>query len=152
MDTLPVSYPCLPVIYPRVKNISKTMLASVRYPTGTPIQDIGHLRIAGYPCRPDVRCGSMAAYAAGPSNHLFHRGGLSWLNLRPGWRKVKRTAMKREQKITLGEMRAAGPTHLLVCCGDYKYAHSHVVDAWTLARSSPPVDLPLLKSRQACGK
>src|SRR5260370_42067919 len=34
------------------------MLASVRYPTGAPIQDIGHLRIAGYPCRPDVRCGS----------------------------------------------------------------------------------------------
>ena len=38
-----VSYPC-------VKNTSKTMLASVRYPTG-PIQDIGHLRIA----RTDVR-------------------------------------------------------------------------------------------------
>src|SRR5436190_8023831 len=48
MDTLPVSYPCLPASYPCVKNISKTMLASVGYPTG-PIQDIGHLRIA----RPD---------------------------------------------------------------------------------------------------
>src|SRR2546423_15035659 len=52
MDTLPVSYPCLPVSYPCLKNTSKTMLASVRYPTG-PIQDIGHSRIA----RPDVRCG-----------------------------------------------------------------------------------------------
>lgn len=54
---------------------------------------------------------------------------LLWFNLRPGWRKVKRTAMKREQKITLGEMRATGPTHLLVYCGDYKCAHSLVVDA-----------------------
>jgi hypothetical protein len=54
---------------------------------------------------------------------------LLWLNVRPGWRKVKRTAMKREQEITLGEMRAMGATHLLVYCGDYKCAHSHVVDA-----------------------
>ena len=54
---------------------------------------------------------------------------LLWLNVRPGWRKVKRTAMKREQEITLGEMRATGATHLLVSCGDYKCAHSHVVDA-----------------------
>src|SRR5712672_1353510 len=54
---------------------------------------------------------------------------LLWLNRRPGWRKVKRTAMKREQEITLGEMRATGATHLLVRCGDYKCAHSLVVDA-----------------------
>src|SRR5712671_423742 len=52
-----------------------------------------------------------------------------WLCVRPGWPKVKRTPTKREQEITLGEMRATGATHLLVYCGDYKCAHSHVVNA-----------------------
>ena len=37
--------------------------------------------------------------------------------------------MKRAQKITLGEMRASGPQRLLVYCGDYKCAHSVVIDA-----------------------
>ena len=50
-------YPCLPVSYPCVKNTPKTMLASVRYPTG-PIQDIGHLRIA----RPDHTLGSISEF------------------------------------------------------------------------------------------
>ena len=69
--------------------------------------------------------------ASGPSNHLFHRGGLSsaLAQSSAGMAEGKRTAMKREQEITLGEMRATGATHLLVRCGDYKCAHSHVVDA-----------------------
>jgi hypothetical protein len=49
---------------------------------------------------------------------------LLWFNLRP--RGLK---MKREKKITLGEMRASGPTSLIVYCGDYKCGHSVVVDA-----------------------
>ena len=40
--------------------------------------------------------------------------------------------MNREEKITLGEMRASGPQRLLVCCGDYKCAHSVTIssDRW----------------------
>jgi hypothetical protein len=37
--------------------------------------------------------------------------------------------MKREQKITLGETRESGPTRLIIYCGDYKCAHSTVIDA-----------------------
>ena len=38
--------------------------------------------------------------------------------------------MPRQQKITLGEMRSSsGPTRLIVYCGDYKCAHSVVIDA-----------------------
>jgi hypothetical protein len=37
--------------------------------------------------------------------------------------------MKREQKITLGEMRGSGPRRLLVYCGDYRCAHSIVIDS-----------------------
>ena len=37
--------------------------------------------------------------------------------------------MPREQKITIGEMRESGPIRLIVYCGDYKCAHSIVVDA-----------------------
>jgi len=38
--------------------------------------------------------------------------------------------MQRQQKITLGEMRSdGGPTRLLIYCGDYRCAHSVVVDA-----------------------
>jgi hypothetical protein len=37
--------------------------------------------------------------------------------------------MKRGQKITLGEMRASGPTRLLAHCGDYKCARSVIIDA-----------------------
>ena len=37
--------------------------------------------------------------------------------------------MMREQKITLGEMRASGPTRLLVHCADYRCSHSVVIDA-----------------------
>jgi hypothetical protein len=38
-------------------------------------------------------------------------------------------AAARQQKITLGEMRASGPIRLIVYCGDYKCAHSVVIDA-----------------------
>jgi hypothetical protein len=38
--------------------------------------------------------------------------------------------VKRDQKITLGEMRSGiGPRRLLVYCGDYQCAHSVVIDA-----------------------
>ena len=37
--------------------------------------------------------------------------------------------MQRQHKITLGGMRESGPTRLLVYCGDYKCAHSIVMDA-----------------------
>jgi hypothetical protein len=37
--------------------------------------------------------------------------------------------MPRQQKITIGEMREFGPTRLIVYCGDYKCAHSVVIDA-----------------------
>jgi hypothetical protein len=37
--------------------------------------------------------------------------------------------MPRELKITLGEMRESGPTRLIVYCGDYKCAHSVMIDA-----------------------
>jgi hypothetical protein len=35
----------------------------------------------------------------------------------------------REQKITLGEMRASGPSRLLIYCQDYRCAHSVTIDA-----------------------
>ena len=45
----------------------------------------------------------------------------SWQNL---------AAMKREQKITLGEMRSNnGPRRLIVYCSDFKCSHHVVVDA-----------------------
>jgi hypothetical protein len=37
--------------------------------------------------------------------------------------------MPRELKITLGEMRSSGPRRLLVYCGDYKCAHSVIINA-----------------------
>ena len=38
----------------------------------------------------------------------------------------------REQKITLGEMRASGVRGLLICCSDYKCSHSKAIsgDKW----------------------
>ena len=42
---------------------------------------------------------------------------------------MARAGGMREQKITLGEMRESGPRRLLVYCGDYRCAHSIVVDA-----------------------
>ena len=40
--------------------------------------------------------------------------------------------MKREEKITLGEMRASGVRGLVVCCSDHKCSHSVLIsgDGW----------------------
>ena len=54
----------------------------------------------------------------------------------------------REQKITLGEMRSSGPTRLLVYCGDYKCAHSVVIDTVYTGRVS---DVEPKFTCQACG-
>jgi len=35
----------------------------------------------------------------------------------------------RQQKITIGEMRASGPSRLLIYCQDYRCAHSVTIDA-----------------------
>jgi hypothetical protein len=35
----------------------------------------------------------------------------------------------RQQKIILGEMRASGPSRLLIYCADYRCSHSVVIDA-----------------------
>jgi hypothetical protein len=37
--------------------------------------------------------------------------------------------MPRQEKITLGEMRASGPSRLLIYCADYRCSHSVVIDA-----------------------
>jgi hypothetical protein len=40
--------------------------------------------------------------------------------------------LTRQQKITLGEMRASGVRGVLVCCADYKCSHSTAIsgDRW----------------------
>jgi hypothetical protein len=53
----------------------------------------------------------------------------------------------REQKITLGEMPSAGPTHLLNYSGDYKCAHSVVIDS---LRWPDDVRLSDLQSKFTC--
>ena len=55
--------------------------------------------------------------------------------------------MQRQQKITLGEMRQSGPTRLIVYCGDYRCAHSVVVnaDGW-----GDDVRLPDLEPKFTC--
>ena len=61
--------------------------------------------------------------------------------------------MKREQKITLGEMRSDnGPRRLINYCADFKCSHSVVVDA---APWGDDVRLSDLESRftcKACGR
>ena len=37
--------------------------------------------------------------------------------------------MPRQEKITLREMRASGPTRLLVYCQDYRCSHSIAINA-----------------------
>jgi hypothetical protein len=60
--------------------------------------------------------------------------------------------MQREQKITLGEMRASGPTRLIVYCADYKCAHSVVIDAGHWDDSVRLSDLESKFTCQICGK
>lgn len=60
--------------------------------------------------------------------------------------------MKREQKITLSEMRSTGLQNVLVNCADYKCAHSVVLNA---DRWGDDVRLSDIEPRfvcQACGK
>jgi hypothetical protein len=61
----------------------------------------------------------------------------------------------RQQKITLGEMQSDdGPTRLLIYCGDYKCAHSVVIDdnRWLHVRLSDLLsDLEPKFTCQACG-
>ena len=57
----------------------------------------------------------------------------------------------REQKITLGEMRASGPTRLLVYCGDYKCAHSLLIDAERWPDDVRLSDLEPKFTCQVCG-
>jgi hypothetical protein len=57
----------------------------------------------------------------------------------------------RGQKITLGEMRASGPRRLLVYCGDYKCAHSRVIDAAPWPDHIRLSDLEPKFTCEACG-
>jgi hypothetical protein len=59
--------------------------------------------------------------------------------------------MSREQKITLGEMRESGPTRLLVYCGDYRCAHSVVIDAGRWSDDVRLSDLEPKFTCQVCG-
>ena len=61
------------------------------------------------------------------------------------------TPPTRQQKITLREMRASGPTRLLVYCADYKCAHSVEISG---ARWPDHVRLSVLEPLfvcQSCG-
>ena len=60
--------------------------------------------------------------------------------------------MKREQKITLGEMRATGLRRLLVYCGDYKCAHHVEISADPWPDHVRLSDLEARFVRKACGK
>ena len=60
--------------------------------------------------------------------------------------------MKREQKITLGEMRTSGPTRLIVFCPDYKCAHSIVIDAGQWNDSIRLSDLEPKFACKSCGR
>ena len=59
--------------------------------------------------------------------------------------------MSRQQKITLGEMRAFGPTRLIVCCSDYKCAHSVVIGSERWPDHVRLSDLEAKFTCQVCG-
>jgi hypothetical protein len=60
--------------------------------------------------------------------------------------------MQRQQKITLGEMRADnGPRRLIVYCGDYKCAHSVIISAKRWPDHVRLSDLEPKFSCKACG-
>src|SRR5258706_2688411 len=64
----------------------------------------------------------------------------------------RRSVERRQQKITLGEMRASGVRGLLIYCSDYKCSHSTAMsgDRWPdHVRLS---DLEPLFTCQACGQ
>jgi hypothetical protein len=58
----------------------------------------------------------------------------------------------REQKITLGEMRASGPSRLLIYCADYRCSHSVVIDADRWPDHVRLSDLEPKFTCQACGR
>jgi hypothetical protein len=57
----------------------------------------------------------------------------------------------RAQKITIAEMRESGPTRLIVYCGDYKCAHSVVIDATRWADDVRLSDREPKFTCRACG-
>jgi hypothetical protein len=57
----------------------------------------------------------------------------------------------RAQKITIAEMRESGPTRLIVYCGDYKCAHSVVIEANRWADDVRLSDLEPKFTCRACG-
>ena len=59
----------------------------------------------------------------------------------------------RQQKITLGEMRAGnGPTRLIVYCSDFKCSHSVVIDAAQWDNDVRLSDLEPKFTCKACGR
>jgi hypothetical protein len=54
---------------------------------------------------------------------------------------------ERQQKITIGEMRASGPSRLLIYCQNYRCAHSVTIDA---SRWPDEVRLSDLEPRFTC--
>ena len=61
--------------------------------------------------------------------------------------------MKREQKITLGEMRSDnGPRRLIVYCSDFKCSHSVVLDAAPWGDDVRLSDLEPRFTCRACGR
>ena len=60
--------------------------------------------------------------------------------------------MQRQQKITLREMRQSGPRRLLIYCGDYRCAHSVVVNADGWGDDVRLSDLEPKFTCSACGR
>jgi hypothetical protein len=58
--------------------------------------------------------------------------------------------MKRQQKITLGEMRSSGPRRLLVYCADCRCAHHVEIDAGRWPDDVRPSDL--LEPKFTCSR
>jgi hypothetical protein len=64
---------------------------------------------------------------------------------------AKQSLARRNQKITLGEMRASGVRGLLVCCSDYKCSHSNAISADRWADDIRLSDLEPPFTCTACG-
>jgi hypothetical protein len=58
----------------------------------------------------------------------------------------------RQQKITIGEMRASGPSRLLIYCQDYRCAHSVTIDAGQWPDEVRLSDLEPKFTCRACGQ
>jgi hypothetical protein len=61
-------------------------------------------------------------------------------------------ALTRQQKITLGEMRASGVRGLLIYCSDYKCSHSTTISADRWPDHVRLSDIEPLFTCQACGQ